>query len=888
MKRIIAYVISFVLICSQFIAVNAMTDIENTKYEKAARLLMALDIVDVDESAAEFGAEEGIARGEFVKMIVRTFGYNEVALSSGKKIYEDVDSESEIGKCIDVLYQKGFISPATNFNPDKNISFNEAIKIIASAMGAEEIAKNNGGYPNGYLKYADDLGLLKNVTQKAELTKADASIIIYNALKTEVLDLTYVLSEKTDNSKTLMYKVFGLKEAKGVVTGTDKTKLYSKNGAGTGNVEIENEIYITDSKEIYDYLGYEVDFYYTDDEGENKLKVFIPTSKNNVTVINSENIVNAENNRVIYYNHYERETAAKFDENADYILNGMNAALSEQSDLKIDNGRLNLIDNDGDGSADVIVSENYINYVVSAYSNGKIYSKYGMNVIDITKLTEDGFEFENDFSTVKEWTVLSVYTDKFTEENGIKMCDFENSEVIKFEISNTRVSGKVNGYEEDYISIDDIEYEYSGGMYDKVKDENFSYSEYTFYLDTNNKVAAFDKQAAGSIQAGILGGLYIDEQEEENSQLKVFDENGVWSRYTLADRITIDGEKGTREDMLARWSASGKISEQLILFKLNAEGKVTYIDTEYTGVNEDKEEALALGETFNRKYRTASCTFEGIGAVGSETKLFVVGGEREAYLIDSEAADKFRFYASAKSYLKDNTSYYAKLYNIDETYICDYVLVYVESNAKKTVSTGSKIGLFESITVGINDEDEAIYNVSYYDFSTGKLATDKSETEVMFYKTEDGKDVEITPKDFKKGDLIRIDTTTGVVGAVKLDARTDTDTPAYGNIIMAGAQAGYIQETRVAAGRVYSVRDSMYSIYYGNDIASLKTSDTPYKSLEAQRIGNINVIIFNRDSKTVEVGSTNDILGYISSGDEKTYSYIYQNYGTPIAMVIVR
>ena len=80
----------------------------------------------------------------------------------------------------------------------------------------------------------------------------------------------------------------------------------------------------------------------------------------------------------------------------------------------------------------------------------------------------------------------------------------------------------------------------------------------------------------------------------------------------------------------------------------------------------------------------------------------------------------------------------------------------------------------------------------------------------------------------------------------------------------------------------------MYSIYYGNDIASLKTSDTPYKSLEAQRIGNINVIIFNRDSKTVEVGSTNDILGYISSGDEKTYSYIYQNYGTPIAIVIVR
>lgn len=888
MKRIVAAIISGIVICSQFVFASAMTDIENTKYEKAAKLLMALDIVDVDESAMKFGAEDGITRGEFSKMIVRTFGYNEIALSSGKKIYEDVDAESETGKCIDVLYQKGFISPATNFNPDNNITFNEAIKIISAAMGGEEIAKRNGGYPNGYQKYADDLGLLKNVTQKEELTKGDASIIIYNALKAEVLDLTYVLSENADNSKTLMYKVFGLKEAKGIVTGTDKTKLYSKNGAGRGNVEIENEIYITDSKEIYDYLGYEVDFYYTDEDGENELKVFVPTSKNNVTVINSENIIKAENNRVIYYNHYDRETAVKFDENADYILNGMNAALSDQADLKIDNGRLNLIDNDNDGSADVIVSENYINYVVSAYSNGKIYSKDGMNVIDITKLTEEGFEFDNDFSTVKEWTVLSVYADKFTEENGIKMCDFENSEVIKFEISNTRVSGKVNGYEEDYILIDGIEYEYSGGMYDKVKSENFSYSEYTFYLDVNNKVAAFEKQAAGSIQSGILGGLYIDEHEEANTQIKVFDENSVWSRYTLAEKITIDGEKGQREEMLTKWSESGKISDQLILFKLNAEGKVTYIDTKHTGVNEDKKEALALGETLYRKYRTGSCTFEGIGAVGSETKLFVVGGEREAYLIDAEATEKFKFYASAKSYLKDNTNYYAELYNIDETYICDYVLVYVEANAKKTVSASSKIGLFESITVGLNDEDEVIYNVSYYDFSTGKLVTEKSETDVVLYKTENSNTVEIEPKDFKKGDLIRVDTTTGLVGAVKFEARTDTDTPTYGNIIMAGAQAGYIQETRIAAGRVYSVADSMYSIYYGNDIASLKNSDTPYKNLEAQRIGNINVIIFDRDSKTVEVGSTNDILGYVSSGDENTYSYVYQNYGTPKAMVIVR
>ena len=158
----------------------------------------------------------------------------------------------------------------------------------------------------------------------------------------------------------------------------------------------------------------------------------------------------------------------------------------------------------------------------------------------------------------------------------------------------------------------------------------------------------------------------------------------------------------------------------------------------------------------------------------------------------------------------------------------------------------------------------------------------------MFYKTEGGKDVNIAPSDLKKGDLIQVDSTSGAVGAVKFVKRLDTDSPTFGNVIQMGAQAGYIQEKRVAAGRVYAKNDTMYSIYYGDNIASLKNSQNAYKQLEAQSMGSVSVIVFDRESRRVEKGTVNDITDYISTGDANPYILVYQIYGTPNAVVVVR
>ena len=889
MKKLMSMLIVFTILISGVVRAQMAADVENTKYEKAYVLLCALDIIDEAVSGTA-GIGEKLTRAEFAKMTVRTFGFD--VLPEGEEVFSDVDLDTYEGQCINVLYQKGFISYAENFYPENNISFNEAVKIIASAMGAGIVAESYGGYPNGYIRYADEIGILKNITRAEELTKGEAMLLLYNTLNTQVYeDISFIFSQNPQKD-TLLKNVFNVESGKGIVSGTDKTKLYSENGAGAGYVEIENEIYITNDTSIYGYLGYEVEFYYTAEPGDEELIAFLPTSKNRVTVINSYNLVSASNNRVVYINHYDRETAEKISENSDFILNGVAKPLQEQSDLMIDNGQLTLIDNNADGVCEVIICESYINYVVSLYSSGKIYSKDTKGEIDIDKLEQDGIIFENkdEFENIREFTVLSVYADCIKEENSVKVCDFENSKNVQIKITNNSVNGYINSMGEEYIVIDGVEYKYSFGVYEMMKNDGVTTgSDCTLYLDVSNRVAYYDRSSAGGILPGILGRIYFEDDSDEDVSAKIFTENAQWVKYPLAQKVTINGDRKYSRDALNVWlkTEGENIPSQLILYKVNENGEITYIDTCDVGNKEDEDNTLTNGFTSYQKFRTGSSTFEGLGGVGKDTKLFVVAGDVNSYTIDPSSEDKFQYYSSALSYLRDNTSYHFKTYCVDDAYVMKYLLVYVESKASATVESGTNISVFDSISMGINNDDETVYILNYYD-TNGKLVSVTTEPDAVFYKTENSVNENIDPNTLKRGDLIRIDTSGAMVGAIQFVTRTNTDTPQYGTVISGGAQAGYIQQMRTTCGRVYAKNGTQYSIYYGEDIEALKDMENAYTQLEALSASNVGVLIFDREDNIITNGTAEDITDFVSTNNKNTFIYQCQNYGTPVFIMIVR
>ncbi len=120
-----------------------------------------------------------ITRAEFATMICRLMGYgadtpctfNDAALHWGSKY---------INACV----QAGAINGVgdNNFAPDANITFEQAVKIVAVVSG---MASGGESYPDGFIKAAKKNGALENLTSAQKgtpLTRIDAAVLMYNAI----------------------------------------------------------------------------------------------------------------------------------------------------------------------------------------------------------------------------------------------------------------------------------------------------------------------------------------------------------------------------------------------------------------------------------------------------------------------------------------------------------------------------------------------------------------------------------------------------------------------------------------------------------------------------------------------------------------------------------
>ena len=88
--------------------------------------------------------------------------YNPASL---KQVFNDVTADYWGAGSIYALYSLGIVNGDENgnFNPELNISLQEAVKIMVSSLGYTAVANQNGGYPSGYMREASRLKLLKEI-----------------------------------------------------------------------------------------------------------------------------------------------------------------------------------------------------------------------------------------------------------------------------------------------------------------------------------------------------------------------------------------------------------------------------------------------------------------------------------------------------------------------------------------------------------------------------------------------------------------------------------------------------------------------------------------------------------------------------------------------------
>ena len=191
LKKVISSVAALTMVASSVAAFAVdFPDVESTaSYAQAVQELSALDVISGYEDGT-FGPDKLVTRAEITKMIVDALAERSSAEASTESTkFADVSADHWAKGYINQGVADGFIAGMsdTEFDPDANVTYVQAQKMLVSAIGYETYAQAQGGWPIGYKTYAASLDItngISGIKDSTELTRAQVAQMIDNAMDT--------------------------------------------------------------------------------------------------------------------------------------------------------------------------------------------------------------------------------------------------------------------------------------------------------------------------------------------------------------------------------------------------------------------------------------------------------------------------------------------------------------------------------------------------------------------------------------------------------------------------------------------------------------------------------------------------------------------------------
>lgn len=189
LKKVISSVAALTMVASSVAAFAVdFPDVESTaSYAQAVQELSALDVISGYDDGT-FGPDKLVTRAEITKMIVDALAERSSAEASTESTkFADVSADHWAKGYINQGVANGFIAGMsdTEFDPDANVTYVQAQKMLVSAIGYETYAQAQGGWPTGYKRYAASLDITKGISgikDSTELTRAQVAQMIDNAM----------------------------------------------------------------------------------------------------------------------------------------------------------------------------------------------------------------------------------------------------------------------------------------------------------------------------------------------------------------------------------------------------------------------------------------------------------------------------------------------------------------------------------------------------------------------------------------------------------------------------------------------------------------------------------------------------------------------------------
>lgn len=183
MKKLISVITALSVILGAGVCFADYSDVssDDTCYKAVSRL-RDFNIMSGYEDGT-FKPDSDVTRAETARLLCSVMnqeGYDAVP------DFIDVPETHWAAKYISYMKELGTISGYEDgtFRPESNITYNEFLKMVLSIVGYDPFAEARGGYPEGYIKCAEQQGITADLTFKGDdiVKRCEAAIMINNAL----------------------------------------------------------------------------------------------------------------------------------------------------------------------------------------------------------------------------------------------------------------------------------------------------------------------------------------------------------------------------------------------------------------------------------------------------------------------------------------------------------------------------------------------------------------------------------------------------------------------------------------------------------------------------------------------------------------------------------
>lgn len=635
----------------------------------------------------------------------------------------------------------------------------QAAMIFVDVLGYSPEVKVKGGEdPDAYIRKARQIKIVPDGGLKAadELTIGQYAEMMYRALvETPIMrQETYgtFASYKVDKGATLLSDRMNIKVIRGIVQSVGKFNLKSTAEEEPGYMTVSGISYrIDETHNRYEYLGRLAEVYVDDDE--NKVRACIVSADNKILKLTSEDISDSTMSSVKYYLE-NKERNAKLSAAVDIVYNRELMTSYTAADFKRADCNYTFIDNNSDGTYEVVMIEHYTSAVINQISySDKIVSLTGGGMVELDEYFENGYKMYDQKG-------LELNADMIARSQVLSYMVGASGKITNIIICSHKETGTVDGFRDnkDYVTINGTEYKCTKEYVSNAKKKEVNLGDYvTASLDFLGYVVDIDVGKTGGRTAYFIG---IADAGFGECSIKLLDEDGEIKVLKTSEKITLNDGRVSSSTLLAdkRLTAEGEAKRQLIKYRKNSQNQISAIElAEYRAyVGSRANEGFTLDYDFEKDGILRALSVNGRKLLGAK---YVCNEDTVVYHYCT--SDEKLSYVQNGSSIGTNSNLNLKLYNINNDYDIQYaVREFKRSFGGWTDYYGDTYMVDYVAQVWNEDSNEMEYELNLYDPKGNKKALRTTDGTIVpsIYNifSGDNRLAEIQIKDLKRGSVIQV------------------------------------------------------------------------------------------------------------------------------------